>query len=255
LTLQTNLFLSYNIGKVKKYDPGKNSVSKYFNDINPIPVEGRPLYSIYSYKWGGLDPLTGDPQGYYDGKISKDYKSISESTNINGLVYNGPRDPVLFGSMINSISIKSITISCRFIFKFGHYFRKKSLSNDDLLAGEWGHKDYSQSWQRPGDEQFTNVPSLVFEPNGQRNDFYKNAAINVEKADHIRLQDIQVSYDLLHASKNNKVFQQLHLYFFMDNIGILWRANKSKLDPDVETGIQGSKRFTLGFNVILKQKH
>jgi hypothetical protein len=42
-------------------------------------VEGKPVYSVFSYKWAGLDPVTGDPQGYINGcakqRLHRTYRS------------------------------------------------------------------------------------------------------------------------------------------------------------------------------------
>ena len=47
-----------------------------------------------------------------------------------------------------------------------------------------------------------------------------------------QLQDIVVSYDLEKAKLARLPFQRAHIYCNMNNIGILWRANKYGIDPD-----------------------
>ena len=56
------------------------SISSYRDDVQVSPMEGRPLYSLYSYAWAGLDPQNGDPQGYLDGEVSSNYSSILNNT-------------------------------------------------------------------------------------------------------------------------------------------------------------------------------
>lgn len=89
-------------------------------------------------------------------------------------------------------------------------------------------RDYADRWRQPGDELVTNVPSLVYPANNSRNNFYQYSEILVEKADHIRLQDIRLGYII--PSKRRGI----QVYTYLNNLGIIWRANRYKLDPDVD---------------------
>jgi hypothetical protein len=55
----------------------------------------------------------------------------------------------------------------------------------------------------------------------------------VDKGDHVRLQDISISYDLTPCLKKGTPFTSLSVYGYLNNVGILWRANKDGLDPDL----------------------
>jgi hypothetical protein len=201
-----------------------------------IPVKGHSLFGIYSYKWGGLDGLTGDPQGYLNGKVSKDYLGIIQSTPLDSLVYHGSARPAFFGSFNNIFSWRQFAISVNIIFKMNYYFRKNAMSlNYTQLLTTGGNLDYSNRWQHPGDELYTSIPSPVYPNNNNRNDFYKGSSVLVEKADHIRLQDISISYAIDKSNSKKLPFLQLQLYVYANNIGILWKATKSGLDPDYIT--------------------
>jgi len=58
-----------------------------------------------------------------------------------------------------------------------------------------------------------------------------------EKGDHVRLQDVQLSYDLYKSQFRRLPVNNLRLYLYANNLGILWRANKQGIDPDYVTGI------------------
>jgi len=58
----------------------------------------------------------------------------------------------------------------------------------------------------------------------------------VDKGDHIRLQDISLSYDVDGSKLNKHVFNSMQVYLYVSNLGILWRANKDGLDPDLWAG-------------------
>ena len=92
--------------------------------------------------------------------------------------------------------------------------------------------DYLLRWQNPGDELRTQVPSLVYPNNTNRNIFYQNSSALVEKADHIRLQNINLSYQLDKSQWHKLPFSSVQIYVFANNLGLLWKANKAGIDPD-----------------------
>jgi hypothetical protein len=92
-----------------------------------------------------------------------------------------------------------------------------------------GAAEFAKKWQNPGDEKNTNVPSLTFPTNENRDYFYRFSEINVLKADHIRLQEINLSYAF---RKTNWFVKNPRIYANITNLGIIWRANKEGIDPD-----------------------
>lgn len=196
-------------------------------------VEGNPLYGLYSYQWAGLDPTNGDPQGYLNGEISKDYLAIIQSSSPESLVLHGSSRPTTFGSLINTFSWKSFTITANISYKLGYYFRKPTSSANlqEVIVWAGNNKDYEQRWQSTGDEAFTSVPSTVYPSNANRNAFYRGSEVNVLKGDHIRLQDITLGYDFKSGLLSSKL-KSIRVYAYANNLGLLWKANKENIDPD-----------------------
>lgn len=201
------------------------------------PLIGHPVLSIYSYKWGGLDPTTGDPLGVVDGQKTNDYSAILNKTTPADLVYNGPVNPTVIGAFRNDFYWNNLTVSVNITYKMGHYFRKPSIDYGQFLNFWIGNKDFANRWQKAGDEAHTYVPSIPAAAPGNMSardyKFYANSEVLVAKADHIRLQDVVVSYDLDKTKLARLPFQMAHIYCNMNNIAILWRANKFGIDPDV----------------------
>lgn len=199
------------------------------------PREGKPLYAIYSYAWAGLDPETGNPQSYVNGIASSDYNEIVNSTTADKLVYHGAARPRHFGSLRNTISWKNISLSFNISYRLGYYFRKKSVLYNEVLSGYASHGDYGLRWQQPGDERFTQVPSLPEVYDNNREMIYTYSSVLVEKGDHIRLQDVSLSYTLDRTHIQRLPFSRVELYSYLNNIGILWKASSGKVDPDYPT--------------------
>lgn len=238
LRWSTTLLLNYNRTKVTRYGAASVLASAYLGGgrlVNPVP--GKPLYTIYSYSWAGLDSLTGDPRGYLNGQISKDYTAL---VNIPAaqLQYYGSAIPVYYGSLRNTFSWKQLSLSVNVAFKLGYYFARNSINYASLLVQWSGHSDFAKRWQNPGDEKITNVPSFIYPiSNSNREAFYNSSAVLVEKGDHLRLQDINLSYAFgPNQLQGHLPFKTLQVYGYINNIGILWRANKAGLDPDYFSG-------------------
>lgn len=245
------LLYNYNVSKTTKYyDNNYQNLTALLGSGHSIsPAVGKPLYAIAAYKWGGLDK-EGNPQGYLNGQLSTDYNSMfSEAFNKglsnSSIVYVGSAIPASFGSLINVFSYHHFELSVNLSYKFGYYFSRPSLSYSGLVNSGYGNKEFANRWQKPGDELSTNVPSFIYPVNGQRDGFYSAAEINVLKGDHVRLQYINLS--CLVDKKAKFPFAQLQVYFNIANPGIIWRANKEKLDPDNPSSIPFPKTFALGF--------
>lgn len=249
---RTNFLFSYAQTHVVKYlMPRPTSASTYANG-GSFPLEGKPLNTIHSYRWGGLDPETGDPQGYLNGVLSKDYNSIQNQTSFEELIYHGPMAPPYFGSLRNTLQWRDVSLSFLLSYKSGYYFRRRSLSYSNLFATWTGHEEYARRWQNPGDELATDVPSLVYinHPDfSARQAFYTtSSSANVERGDHIRLEDINLSYSINKRQWKSLPFEALSIYSYLSNLQLLlWQAGK--VDPNLNGNLRLSKSLSFGASV------
>lgn len=216
-----------------------------------MAFEGKPLFSIYSYAWAGLDAENGDPQGYLDNQKSKDYLNIIRNATPESLVFHGAARPTVFGSLRNDFSYRNFSFSFNISYKLDYYFRRSSVNtNLQQLIMSGGHADYALRWQQTGDEAFTSVPSSVYPNNTNRQNFYARSSVLVEKGDHIRLQDIRIAYDFRSNTKT-RWLQALQVYSYLNNVGILWRANKQGMDPDTRENYPVPFAMSIGLKAIL----
>lgn len=250
LKWNTDLFLNYNINKVTRYQSIDNAIANYIGPgitFNANLMVGKPAFAVFSYEWAGLEPTTGDPMGYLNGEKSKDYAALISITP-DKLQYHGSAVPVYSGAIRNTFTYRNVSVSANVIAKLGYVFRRPSISYSSLLTSNAitvGHADYAKRWQKAGDELFTDVPSFVYPDNPLRDTFYQGSGVLVAKADHVRLQDITLSYMLDKPGwsvKNVKIFANL------TNLGILWRANKLGLDPEYYLGYPAPFTTALGFS-------
>lgn len=253
----TNLILTLQKDKVTNYDPvvpGRTLATQY-NLQTPgspnllRPTEGKPLFSIFSYDWAGIDPSNGDPQGYLNGSVSKDYLAIINAATPENLVFHGSAIPTIYGGFRNTFTYRGISVSANITYKLGYYYRKRTIALNYQGVPQLLHSDYSARWQKLGDEQVSNVPSLVYVTNANRTTFYQHSSILVEKGDHIRLQDISLDYNIDKSIWKKIPFRNLQPYMYARNLGILWRANNSGLDPDKIVYRSYPDPFTIAFGL------
>jgi len=246
----TTLLFSTNFNKVTKYLYKTTVASAYVGNgaiINPIV--GKPAYEIVSYKSAGLNPVNGNPRGYLNGQISEDYTGIINSPNTDDLVYKGPALPQYFGSLRNDFQFKGFELSVNIGYRFDFYVRKFTTGYSSLFSSWTGYSDYAKRWQKPGDEQFTNVPSLSYPANSDRDAFYQNSDATVVRGDNIRLKDVRLSYTL--GKFRKAPFKAISIYGYANNLAILWRANKEGLDPDYGVNLPAVRTISLGCKIDL----
>lgn len=246
----TSVLFNYNMSKTTDYfsSGAKIASTSTGNSINP--VIGQPLYAIAAYKWGGLDEA-GNPQGYLNGELSTDYTEISKEAYSEGrsenVVYKGTAVPEYFGSLINTFVWDRLSLAVNIGYKFKYYLFKSAISYSSLVDRGVGHADYAKRWRQAGDEFLTDVPSFDFSSVSGRDAFYATSDVNVVRGDHVRLNYINISYDVL-IKKNTKSlpFERLQLYAIASNLGILWRANNANVDPDYPSTYPQSRTIALG---------
>ncbi|ULQ55860.1 SusC/RagA family TonB-linked outer membrane protein [Flavihumibacter rivuli] len=251
----SNLIFSYVTNETTRYNSASaaNIASIIGNGNTITPYVGKPLYAIAAYRWGGLDG-NGHPQGYLDGKLSTDYAAIFQEANQKGpegnVVYIGPASPPVFGSWINTLSWKQLSLTLSLAYRFGYYFRRPFFTSGSLVNGS-GHPDFNRRWQQPGDEAFTQVPAFVYPVNGNRDAFYGFSEVNVLKGDHIRLQFLNLAYTLGGPKACARWLKDAQLYCIAANLGILWRANSEGLDPDYPRSLPPARNLSIGLRMNL----
>src|SRR5690606_15000314 len=101
------------------------------SNLGQYPIEGKPLHALYSLRYAGLDD-EGDPLGYMDGEISKDYANIYNNTALSDYVYHGRATPSTFGSLRNTLRYKGVELSFNLSYHLGYYFRQQAFSSSAL---------------------------------------------------------------------------------------------------------------------------
>ncbi|MCD0488596.1 SusC/RagA family TonB-linked outer membrane protein [Pedobacter sp. MC2016-14] len=209
---------------------------------NSQPVNGLPLGTLFVYRWAGLDNL-GQSQIY-----DKNNNIIKNTTNLlpanftrEDLVKAGLTYAPYSGGFFNTFRYKGLEASVQMTYYFGHVFLKQSINNYPTYEGAFSgilgrQEDLAYRWRKAGDEASTNVPGLT----GITNNSilrYRYSDLLVRKADHIRLQQISLAYNLPLKYLPKNSFKSLTVNASARNLGLIWAANKEGIDPQyINTG-------------------
>ncbi len=164
-------------------------------------MEGYPYRSLFSIDFQGLSS-TGLPTFInQDGELTVsdiDFQSYVKDY----LVYEGPTEPTINGSLGNTFSYKGWHLSIFATYAFGNKIRLDnsfSYYYSDLDAMP---KEFKNRWTVAGDEAVTDLPviaDLRMIQNDTRLSYAYNAynlsTARVAKGDFIRMKEISLAYD------------------------------------------------------------
>lgn len=246
----TEFNMSRNLSKTKSYYYPEGALYMPSWGMTISPIVDMPLYAINSYRWAGLDPENGNPRGYLNGKPSTEYRSIVNSLRSpDSLVSHGSAMPTWFGNLYYGVQWKGIGLALNVTYKLGYYFRRSSISYNQLIQYGMGHSDYANRWKDKGDELSTNIPSFIYPNDDQRDSFYLMSEATVDKGDHVKLQFVNMSYEISEVFLRKTPVRAMQLYFNMDNLGVLWKASKHVSDPNFDNSMTPGKSFVFGLKV------
>lgn len=260
LKWSTNLIFNYAVESVTKYDIPVTPAGIVGGAGNIQPQIGKPLRSLYTYQFAGLDPATGIARAYLGGVANGNMADFQAAgrLSLDDLHYFGSVNPPVAGGMQNTVSWKGWTLTANLTYKLGYHFLRNSVNNGLIIPGlgvlsQDIHADFNQRWQKQGDEMITNVPAFIYPVNNSNSSsLYGNSDVLVEKGDHIRLQFANLAYTWNKNQLKGYPVQSLQFSLQVKNIGILWRANDKGIDPDLSRPNIGSypesRTFSFGLS-------
>jgi len=233
----------------------RTTLEKYHGRI--LAVTNQAMYAGYfvgkdrnmltSFRWDGLTADQGAPRGFENGEPSINYQNIIRNTDLDDLVYHGSSVPRLTASYRNRIGYRNLEFAFTVLGQFVYFFRKNSINYSSFFSNWSGHSDISIRWKKTGDELHTDVPAMYYPLNTDRETFYSLSEVLVRRGDHIRLQDIRLSYRFSNIARQR--IRSLELFLMGTNMGLIWTANKEGIDPVSNGAIAPPLTLTGGFKI------
>ena len=245
--------MSYVRNKITHFNTNEpSSISFWFSNLQPSAFN-KSRDVVYAQPWHGLSSETGLPIIYLDGAMSVDYLTYFNTFSYDDLLDVGVSIPPLYGSLRNELSWSGFSLSALISWKLNYVFRRNSMSPgreyDEHGAIDY-HMDYRLRWKKTGDEKNTIVPAGAGENTQAGSYAYRYTEALITKGDHVRLQDINISYRLTPQQVTRLPVQSIRFNAYARNLGVLWKANKNNIDPDYHNMEHTApKTFALGIQV------
>jgi TonB-linked SusC/RagA family outer membrane protein len=216
---QTNGVFTY-----EDFDASGNVIDSSYGTPTSVNTNGKPKLGDLKY----IDQLTVDSDGdgiadATDGIINTDDQTIIARTQ-----------PKHFGSMYNNFSYKGFELGLLFTYKYG--FDVINGNKHRMVATGYGKfnktADLADHWTPLNTD--TNVPRADYQDKNFTDRF-------VEDGSFIRLQSVNLSYNLPSKTAAKAGFKSLKIYSNIDNL-FIW-TKYSGYDPEVSIA-RGQKAIT-----------
>jgi len=163
--------------------------------------EGYPYRSLFSFDFRGLNE-NGIPQ-----VVNEEGKVVTsdiyfQSRDIDYLVYEGPTDPTITGSLGNSFTYKNWHLNVFATYAFGNKVRLDPSFHSTYSDLDAMPKEFKNRWTTSGDESITTIPAIPDLRQIQADSYlsyaynaYNRSTDRVAKGDFIRMKEISLTYD------------------------------------------------------------
>ncbi|RFM26287.1 SusC/RagA family TonB-linked outer membrane protein [Deminuibacter soli] len=256
---RTNVTFGYNTNKITnaKNDP----IIFDLVQAEGGNKENYPVRSLFSLQYKGLDPKNGYPQFVNErGEVNPNVNLQDDSTQY--LKYEGAVDPPVTGGLNNTFRYRNLSLNVFVSYQFGNKIRmapafKTGYSDLDAMP-----KEFYDRWVMPGDEQHTNIPSILdaYEQTLLGGAYpynnYNYSSARVVKGDLVRLKSVSLTYQLPATAVRRIGFTGLSVSLSALNMWLIYSDKKLHgQDPEffnaggVAQPIQ--KQFTLSLKAGL----
>ncbi|MDR2690885.1 MAG: SusC/RagA family TonB-linked outer membrane protein, partial [Dysgonamonadaceae bacterium] len=170
---------------------------------NGFAKEGYPVRALFSIPFVGLNS-DGLPVFINEkGEETVSDINFQENEALDFLVYEGPAEPTVLGSLANDFSWKSFRLNVFVTYSFGNKIRLDKAFYDEYSDLDAMPREFKNRWMKPGDEAVTNIPVIASRRLAQTYgnldvayNAYNYSTARTAKGDFIRLKEISLSYDL-----------------------------------------------------------
>lgn len=220
-------------------------------------LAGYPVRSLFSLDFKGLNEEGLPTFINENGEVTVSDINFQERDKKSHLVYEGPTDPTITGSLGNALGYKNLKVNIFMTYSFGNVIRLDPAFSNKYSDLDAMPKEFKNRWTVTGNELHTNIPVIATKRLNQ-NDSYLEYAYNaynysterIAKGDFIRLKEVSVAYELPKSWIKTLGINSLSLKLQATNLCLLYADKKlNGQDPEFfNTGGVAApvpKQFTL----------
>ncbi|WP_164977399.1 SusC/RagA family TonB-linked outer membrane protein [Ancylomarina salipaludis] len=240
---RSNLNISTYKSEVKR---ANNSITIAEATSYGASFKGKPHRALYSVKFAGLDK-NGIPTFYGRNNEVINYLSLYDTNDIESVLkYEGPVNPKVYGGFSNGFKYRNLTLKIGLTYAFGNVVRVNNNYKANYNDTQSFQNSFNNRWVLTGDEEHTYIPAIVsrwmFENGSQAPyeldnlyDLYNLSTEATAKGDFIRLNNIQLSYQIPKNIIERFDLKSASLSVQANNICLLYSDSKlNGIDPEYE---------------------
>ena len=206
---------------------------------NGFTMVGYPYRALWSIDFQGLDEHGLPTFINQNGNLTTSDHDF-QSYVLDHLVYEGPTDPTITGSLGNTFTYKNFHLNVFASYSFGNVVRldpvfKSSYSDLDAMP-----KEFNNRWVVGGDELRTDVPVLADRRMNQADTYlsyaynaYNYSTARIAKGDFIRMKEISLAYDVPTSWISHIGLTSLNLKLQGTNLFLIYSDSKlNGQDPE-----------------------
>jgi TonB-linked SusC/RagA family outer membrane protein len=236
---RSNFNVGYSKDVITKLDFGPRLVDAIGQ--NGAAVIGRPRRSLYSTNFAGLNNQ-GIPTFFNEEGNNVLQFDLQERQGLEEiLVFEGSTEPRASGGFSNTVSYKGLSLTVLLSFKLDYKIRLndaffENYTDFDALPGQLVDR-----WAVPGDENLTNIPTIVDRNTAQSNGsigqsyrLYNKSTERVADGDYVRLKTVRLSYNIPPVIIQRMGFSNASVSVEGQNLALLYsdRENLRGQDPE-----------------------
>ena len=234
----TSFIFSRNNTEITKLDSRKRVIDLVSG--NGFGRQGYPRRALFSIPFAGLSE-DGIPRFInQEGNLTSTGVYFQESNKLGFLIYEGPSEPVVTGSLGNIFTYKKLKLNVFVTYSFGNKIRLNpafASSYSDFYAMP---KEFKNRWIMPGDQTVTAIPVIASVRQTKQisalnyaYNAYNYSDVRVASGDFIRLKEISLSYDLPSAWVSPLGFKNVSAKVQGTNLLLLYADSKlNGQDPE-----------------------
>lgn len=232
----TNFIYSHNKSRITNLRNQPRIIDLVFPDGGA--QEGYPVRGLFSIDYQGLNAESGMPLFInQDGVLSSNV--YMQSLSVGHLKYEGPVDPTFTGGFSNTFKYKNLSLNIFLTYQGGNKVRLNSAFQSAYSDLDAMPREFLDRWMLPGDEQYTNVPSIpdiitlsqmgsIYPYNS-----YNYSTARVVDGSFIRLRTVSLSYTLPEKMLSSYGFSNASISLTGTNLLLLY-ADKKLYGQDPE---------------------
>lgn len=202
-------------------------------------LEGYPVRSLFSIDFEGLNE-NGLPTFINENGKETVSKLNFQSRVKDYLIYEGPTDPTITGSLGNTFAYSNWKLNVFMTYSFGNVIRLDPVFSNEYSDLDAMPKEFKNRWTLPGDEKYTDIPVIADRRQNRLDNYleyaynaYNRSTARVAKGDFIRLKEVSLMYDFPKTWLSAIRLNNLSLKLQATNLFLLYADKKlNGQDPE-----------------------